>query len=249
MRRYSGYKASAVRYVRLKRFANNVIKVVIRLVLPLAIGLLINLYSSATTESKVQKTLAQAKEEEIADINAKWEKKYNDLEDYTMSLANENLRLKESEEKLLTLQAAIDAQTNQELLSRDSETRFAEAISPSQEDIDLFERVIQAEFVNASLEAKMMGANVVINRISLYKQTLRQVLLSPNQFSVVANGTAQTAKPDKNTKEAVTRILLGERVFEPDVEFFWADYLSKNHWLWTREIVAESDETFFGKDP
>lgn len=232
MLRSARCRAKAYHKARLGQAALGFLMAVIMFSLSASTVLL--LYASA--EAETQEQLSQKTEEiEI------WEQKYQALEEQAANLASENLELRAAIETQIALEA--------EALSRAKAGYVAEAIELSEADLDLFERVIEAEFTGNSLKAKQMGATVVVNRMASRNQTLREVIYAPHQFSVIDDGRAEKIKPSETTKQAVAEILLGLRSFGPEVEYFWSQVVPKSHLLWKMTIVARQEGTVFGKEP
>lgn len=89
---------------------------------------------------------------------------------------------------------------------------FAETdYRPTDDEMDLFVRVVSAEAPNEPLEGQIAVAAVIINRVlsSQFPDTIRDVLLAPNQFCVISNGQVNRPVVD-GAEEAVRRALAGE---------------------------------------
>lgn len=111
----------------------------------------------------------------------------------------------------------------------------------SDSEIDLLNRLVEAEAGGESIEGRIAVANVVLNRIKSNKfpNNLYDVIYQKNQFEVVAVGTIDTKIPSEGTKEAVQRALMGEEVIPEGTVFFWAKYVNPNHAIWKHcEVVA-----------
>lgn len=128
-----------------------------------------------------------------------------------------------------------------------SETKnISVPISIDFEERNLFEKVIEAEFTDCSYEAKLMGATVVMNRLEKdFGKTIEEILLAPKQFSVVENNRINKVEITESTKQAVEDALAGERAFDENILYFWADWLSKDHPLWNKKIFTTCEGTVF----
>ena len=138
------------------------------------------------------------------------------------------------------------------ILSRSRVETFQETESVSNpvsidlEGRNLFEKVIEAEFTDCSYEAKLMGATVVMNRLEKdFGKTIEEILLAPKQFSVVENNRINKVEITESTKQAVEDALAGERAFDENILYFWADWLSKDHPLWNKKIFTTCEGTVF----
>ena len=86
----------------------------------------------------------------------------------------------------------------------------------SQSDIQILERLVQAEAGNQDIKGRMLVANVVINRYksARFPNTIKGVIFQHSgrsyQFSPAKSGSIYSVKVTKTTKEAVDRVLKGE---------------------------------------
>ena len=105
----------------------------------------------------------------------------------------------------------------------------------SESDIDLLERLVEAEAGSEPYAGKIAVANVVFNRIDSdkYPNTLKDVIYQKNQFEVVNLGTIDTKIPSEETKQAVREALRGKTTVPKDTVIFWASYLNKSHAIWS----------------
>lgn len=196
---------------------------------------------------KVLEDASATHKTQIDILNNYWRERYDNLTKDNEILKQENQLLKES---IPTTENSkeISKETVKKTINREENDFASEAIYVNENDLIFFEKVIQAEFGDASYATKQMGANVVINRHLASGQSIRSVLEAPHQFSVVENGAIYKVKVDQDTKKAIQSILLGERVFNQAVKYFWDEHLSKSHALWEKEIVARAEGTIFAKN-
>lgn len=166
------------------------------------------------------------------------------------------VRLQQAETEIVVLQENmlfLEEQLEEKVVSRSGseisygiETVVTDyALVTTDEETNLFERVIEAEFGGCSYEAKLMGATVIMNRVSQWQDTITNILLAPKQFSVVSNGSINKVEVSESTKQAVSDALSGKRNLDENVLYFWADWLNKNHPLWDRERATSCDGTIF----
>lgn len=101
-------------------------------------------------------------------------------------------------------------------------------------DIQLLQKVVEAEAGDEPFEGKVAVVNVIMNRMNSKKfpSTLKGVIYQANQFETVSNGAIYRVTPSKDSKEAVERALKGERVVGSDIVNFWATYLPQSNELW-----------------
>lgn len=166
------------------------------------------------------------------------------------------VRLQQAETEIVVLQENmlfLEEQLEEKVVSRSGseisyeiETVVTDfALVTTNKETNLFERVIEAEFGGCSYEAKLMGATVVMNRVLQWQDTITNILLSPEQFSVVSNGSINKVEVSESTKQAVSDALSGKRNLDENVLYFWADWLSKKHPLWSREVATSCEGTIF----
>lgn len=166
------------------------------------------------------------------------------------------VRLQQAETEIVVLQENmlfLEEQLEEKVVSRSGSELFHEietiitesAIITNEKEVNLFERVIEAEFGGCSYEAKLMGATVVMNRVFQWEDTITNILLAPGQFSVVSNGSINKVEVSESTKQAVKDALSGKRNLDENVLYFWADWLSKKHPLWNKKIATSCDGTIF----
>lgn len=165
-------------------------------------------------------------------------------------LTNEQqIRLNNYEKQIEALQKDIQEKTEQ-LEQKDEELRgitnemkelknraSTVSVAPysfTAAEIDLLNRLVEAEAGGESIQGRIAVANVILNRIKSdkYPNTLREVIYQKNQFEVVNIGTINTKIPSEGTKEAVRRALNGEVVVPEGTVIFWAKYLDKSHAIW-----------------
>ena len=89
-------------------------------------------------------------------------------------------------------------------------------INLGREDVQILERLVQAEAGNQDIKGRMLVANVVINRYksSRFPDSIKGVIFQHSgrsyQFSPAKSGSIYSVKVTKTTKEAVDRVLKGE---------------------------------------
>lgn len=108
------------------------------------------------------------------------------------------------------------------------------ALGFTEADVDLLNRLVEAEAGSEPYDGKIAVVNVVINRIKSdkYPNTIYDVIYQPNQFEVVNIGTINTKIPSEETKKAVKEALNGAKAVGDNIKLFWADYLSKSNPIW-----------------
>ena len=122
-------------------------------------------------------------------------------------------------------------------------------INYTAEEFNLLCRLIEAEAKGESYQGKIAVANVVINRVkdSRFPNTITNVIYAPRQFSPVSNGAIYNT-PSEDSVNAATAALYGEVQPEAkDAIYFWAKYVKKSNWIWTRQLTGIIGNHCFGR--
>lgn len=122
-------------------------------------------------------------------------------------------------------------------------------INYTEEEFNLLCRLIEAEAKGESYQGKIAVANVVINRVkdSRFPNTITNVIYAPRQFSPVSNGAIYNT-PSEDSVNATTAALYGEVQPEAkDAIYFWAKYVKKSNWIWTRQLTGIIGNHCFGR--
>ncbi len=108
----------------------------------------------------------------------------------------------------------------------------------SEEDLDILQRIVEAEAGNQDEEGRLLVANVVLNRVRNedFPDTVKDVVLQREngvcQFSPVSNKTLWSVKVSETTKDAVERALMGEDISEGALYFAAREYADSNKMKW-----------------
>lgn len=107
-------------------------------------------------------------------------------------------------------------------------TQPQHVIQYTEKDYVNFLRIVEAEATGADVLAKMMVANVIINRVRspYFPNTITEVIFQGNgeQFSPIYDGRFFTVEVTESTVEAVNRALLGED-YSQGATYFAAVYV------------------------
>ena len=104
----------------------------------------------------------------------------------------------------------------------------------TEDELDLFERIIQAEAGGQDLKGKILVANVVLNRVKSPKfaSNIKDVIMAKGQFSPVSNGRIWTVRVSDETREAARRALNGEDYSQGALYFMARSASSSNNVTW-----------------
>ena len=107
----------------------------------------------------------------------------------------------------------------------------------SMSELELFQRIVQAEAGGEDLKGKILVANVILNRVKSPKfpNNLRSVIMAKRQFQPVTTGRIYTVKVSSETKLAVDMALAGE------------DYSNGALYFMARSASTASNVTWFDR--
>jgi N-acetylmuramoyl-L-alanine amidase len=119
---------------------------------------------------------------------------------------------------------------------------------PSEEDIYLLARLIFCESGYEPLLGKLMVGQVVLNRIKMFNQSLREVIYAKGQFDGVYSKNFYKV-PNEESLEASRKVLYGVKILPEDVIYF-ANIPASTDKAWLREIrnrkyIRILNHTFF----
>lgn len=92
----------------------------------------------------------------------------------------------------------------------------------TKEEMEIMERIVEAEATDEDIYGKVLVANVVLNRVlcSGFPNTVKKVVFQKGQFSPIRDGRYYSVKVTSSTKEAVKRALAGEDYSNGALFFF-----------------------------
>lgn len=129
----------------------------------------------------------------------------------------------------------IPYDNTEELIDDTAETEEPSYVVPcSEEDYQNLLQIVEAEATDADVLAKMLVANVIINRVQhdYFPNNITEVIFQGNgeQFSPIYDGRFYTVEVQPSTIEAVNRALSGEN-YSQGALFFAAPYcLTPESW-------------------
>ncbi len=125
-------------------------------------------------------------------------------------------------------------------------------INLTNDELLLFQKLVECEAGGEDMVGKILVANVVINRVNSGKfpNTVSGVINSPRQFSPVSTGIIYGKNPSSETIEAVNRALSGEDYSNGATYFIYRRGCSAGtaSWFDTLNKVVEHGNHEFFKD-
>lgn len=114
----------------------------------------------------------------------------------------------------------------------------------SDEEIEVLQRIVEAEAGCEDEDGKLLVANVVLNRVKdeAFPDTISGVVFQKDggvtQFSPVASGSIYQVEVSEETAAAVNRALEGEDISEGALYFAARKYASKKNMKWFDENLT-----------
>lgn len=119
------------------------------------------------------------------------------------------------------------------------EYRFLE-----EDELDVLQRIVEAEAGNEDEDGKLLVANVVLNRVDSdrFPETVTEVVFQQSkgvsQFSPVASGRIYSVEVSEETVAAVERALSGEDISQGALFFAARKYASSSKMKWFDEKLT-----------
>ena len=92
----------------------------------------------------------------------------------------------------------------------------------TEEEIEIMERIVEAEATDEDIYGRILVANVVLNRVlnDNFPSTVKKVVFQKGQFSPIRDGRYYSVKVTSLTEQAVERALTGEDYSDGALFFF-----------------------------
>ena len=134
---------------------------------------------------------------------------------------------------------------------REKNKRERAVIPYTDQDYEVFLRIVQAEAGICDEKGKILVANVIINRVKSpeFPDNITDVVYQRRQFSPVSNGSINRVKVTEETIECVDRALAGEDYSQGALYFMYRGGSQSNYVNWfdgqlTPVLVHERHEFF-----
>lgn len=113
-----------------------------------------------------------------------------------------------------------------------------------EDELEVLQRIVEAEAGNEDEDGKLLVANVVLNRVDSdsFPDTVTEVVFQQSkgvtQFSPVASGRIHTVEVSEETVAAVERALAGEDISQGALYFAARKYASSKKMRWFDEKLT-----------
>jgi N-acetylmuramoyl-L-alanine amidase len=120
----------------------------------------------------------------------------------------------------------------------DKEKKNEYVIDLSNKDIEILQRIVEAEATGEDMKGKMLVANVILNRVKDkdFPDTIKGVVFQKDggtyQFSPIKDNRYWTVKISKDTAKAVDRVMKGEDDSKGALYFSARSRANKNSMRW-----------------
>ena len=165
--------------------------------------------TQATAENKVDSSSTKEKNTKSTDGIVPGTNKETQMSE-TLSLTTKTTEETESSKKTETSKKETENKNKKE------SDKNQYKIDLSDNEIEVLQRIVEAEATGEDMKGKMLVANVILNRVENdeFPDTVKGVVFQRDgntyQFSPIKDGRYNTVKVSKDTKKAVNRVLQGE---------------------------------------
>lgn len=123
-------------------------------------------------------------------------------------------------------------------------------INVADDEIEMLERIVQAEAGGSGYDGMLAVANVVLNRVkySRFPDTVTEVIFANRQFTPVSDGRYYTVTVSETAKQVVQDALNGARIVDEDALYFCTPTAPGKGWFETdlRKITYVAPHNFYG---
>jgi len=117
-------------------------------------------------------------------------------------------------------------------------------------EIEMLERIVQAEAGGSGYDGMLAVANVVLNRVKYerFPDTVTEVVFANRQFTPVSDGRYYTVTVSETAKQVVQDALNGARILDEDALYFCTPTAPGKGWFETdlRKITYIAPHNFYG---
>ena len=181
------------------------------------------------------------------------------VEEEESARIEQEMQKKAEEEQLETHDVAADMSARGNATSRGGSRTEREAtsvyyeelgISVQDSEIEMLERIVQAEAGGSGYDGMLAVANVVLNRVKYerFPNTVTEVIFANRQFTPVSDGRYYTVTVSETAKQVVEDALNGARILGEDAFYFCTPTAPGKGWFETdlRKIAYVAPHNFYG---
>lgn len=166
---------------------------------------------------------------------------------------------KKALEKAISDESEKDTAVTRDVVTSRSGSRREEAptvyyeevgVNVADDEIEILERIVQAEAGGSGYDGMLAVANVVLNRVKSdrFPNTVTEVVFANRQFTPISDGRYYTVKVSDTAKQVVEDALNGARLIGEDALYFCTPTASGKGWFERalRKIDYIAPHNFYG---
>ena len=123
-------------------------------------------------------------------------------------------------------------------------------VNVADNEIEMLERIVQAEAGGSGYDGMLAVANVVLNRVKYerFPNTVTEVIFANRQFTPISDGRYYTVTVSETAKQVVQDALNGARIVGEDALYFCTPTAPGKGWFETdlRKITYVAPHNFYG---
>lgn len=172
-------------------------------------------------------------------------------EEEMKSIENDKLNNIEVEEAVST-RGSVTSRSGARVVRDEVRTVYYEdiGVNVSDEEIEILERIVQAEAGGSGYDGMLAVANVVLNRVKSerFPNSVTEVVFAHRQFTPISDGRYYTIRVTDIAKQVVEDALNGARLLGEDALYFCTPTASGKGWFETalRKIDYIAPHNFYG---
>ncbi len=185
------------------------------------------------TASTVNSTVKDTLDNDNSQIESK-DDKSKDAEKTTKILKAKDTKPKETKSK----KSEKSVKDSNDTKKSDKQKKEKYVINLSDDDIEILERIVEAEATGEDMKGKILVANVILNRVKDddFPDTIKGVVFQKDggtyQFSPIKDNRYWSVKVSKDTVKAVDRVMQGEDYSKGALYFSARSRADKNSMRW-----------------
>ena len=201
--------------------------------------------ASENARIEYEKTLALKVNEEIASDEKLANEEVLENENKVEDVANEDIKANELSRGSATSRSG--SRTEREV----NVIYYVDlGLNIADNEIEMLERIVQAEAGGSGYDGMLAVANVVLNRVKYerFPNTVTEVIFANRQFTPISDGRYYTVTVSDTAKQVVQDALNGARILEEDALYFCTPTAPGKGWFETdlRKITYIAPHNFYG---
>lgn len=201
--------------------------------------------ASENARIEYEKTLALKVNEEIASDEKLANEEVLENENKVEDVANEDIKANELSRGSATSRSGSRTEREVNVIYYEDL-----GLNIADNEIEMLERIVQAEAGGSGYDGMLAVANVVLNRVKYerFPNTVTEVIFANRQFTPISDGRYYTVTVSDTAKQVVQDALNGARILEEDALYFCTPTAPGKGWFETdlRKITYIAPHNFYG---